>query len=500
MVGIASRKSVLGLEVESTEGTLVVPTGATSYIALQPDFDMSPSFRNLENAELKSSIGMGKPIRGDESPSVSLSHYLRHSGVEGTAPNIAPLLKALFGGQTTQSTQRTLDAASTTTVLKLTAGGSDYERGAGVLIKDGTNGYSIRAVHSVSSNDLTLGFKVATAPAAGVTLGKFCLFKPANEDHQTLSLSHYIGNGGAVQYLAGGRVSEGSFEFSAGQLINAKFKIDGIWYGNNSIEITSSTRYIDFEDQDGVQVAILPTGWYKDPHELAAAAALAMNEASARTITSAYDDADGKFDWTCTGTTFKLLWNTGANTANTAATKFGDTAAADRTGATSYTSTNAMTFAAPHTPSYDAADPLVAKFNELLIGDQTSYQSLKASKLTITITDEIKRIEDISAQTGVSGSVVMGRKVKMQATGLYEKYDTNKFKRYRSGDDTRVQYSFGSKTGGNWDAGKSGLIYLPTTTVSDFKLKDDGGLTAFDITTEGYVDSSGNGECYACFL
>jgi hypothetical protein len=500
MTGIASRKSVLGIEVESTEGTLVIPTGATSYVALQPDFDMTPQFKNLENAELKSSIGMGKPIRGDESPSVNLSHYLRHSGVEGTAPNIAPLLKTLFGGQTTQSTQRTTDSGSTTTAVVLTAGGSDYERGAAVLLKDGVNGYSILPVHSVASETLTLGFAAPGAPAAGVSCGKFCLFKPANEDHQTISVSHYAGNGGMAQYLAGGRVSEGSFEFAAGQLINSKFKIDGIWYGNNAILITSSNKYIDFEDQDGVQVATLPVGWYKDPHELAAAAATALNDASARTATCTYDDADGKFDWTMTGTTFKLLWNTGANTANAAAAKFGDTTAADRTGATTYTSTSAMTFAAPHTPSYDSADPLVAKANQFLIGDQSNYQSLKASKVTLTITDEIKRIEDISAATGVSGSVVMGRKVKVQASGLYEKYDVNKFKRYRSGDDTRAFYAFGSKTGGSWDAGKSGCFYLPTTTVSDFKVKDDGGLLGWDISLEGYVDGSGNGECYLNFL
>jgi len=81
MASIQTRSSVLALVTESTEGTPVVPTLATQFVALQDDFSMEPSFDTLENAELKASIGTAKPIQGAENPSASLSHYLRASGV-----------------------------------------------------------------------------------------------------------------------------------------------------------------------------------------------------------------------------------------------------------------------------------------------------------------------------------------------------------------------------------------------------------------------------------
>ena len=151
MTTINTRASVLGIKVESTEGTPAFPASTADYIAQQDDLTMEPSFEQLENAELKNSLGMAKSIVGAEAPTCSFSHYFRHSGTEGTAPKFAStILKAIIGSENIDADEETCDAGSTVSNIKLTANGDHHPRGTGLLIKDATNGYSIRPAHSLS--------------------------------------------------------------------------------------------------------------------------------------------------------------------------------------------------------------------------------------------------------------------------------------------------------------------------------------------------------------
>ena len=73
-------------------------------------------------------------------------------------------------------------------VAQTVAGGSDFRtRRKAVLIKDGTNGYNIRNVLSVATNDLTFAFSVPVAPASGVAVGKCVNYAPANSGHPSFS-------------------------------------------------------------------------------------------------------------------------------------------------------------------------------------------------------------------------------------------------------------------------------------------------------------------------
>jgi hypothetical protein len=112
--GEQNRNTVVAIVPEVTEGTPVAPSSASQYTAIQDDFEMSPNVATLENAELKSSIGKGKPILGIESPTASFSHYLRHSGVEGQAPDFKELLEAAFGSEVDASTEYATTSSSTT--------------------------------------------------------------------------------------------------------------------------------------------------------------------------------------------------------------------------------------------------------------------------------------------------------------------------------------------------------------------------------------------------
>lgn len=501
MTSISTKSSVLALVAETTEGTPVSPTGATEYTALQDDFSIAPQFDVLENAELRSSIGSAKPILGAENPTFDMSHYLRHSGVEGQEPDYKQMLYSGFGGKSVAGTEYDTATGSTTTVLKVGAGEADtFERGELVLIKDATNGYRIRALDAASSADLTLGFAVPTAPAAAVNLGKCVLYKPANEGHPTFTAWHYLGNGGAVQMIAGVRVVALGFEASAGELVNVSVGMEGIGYFFNPIETTSSKRYIDFTDDSGTYAAVVAADFWKDPHELAAAIQTAMNDLSSEDHVVVYQDADGKFKFTCPGSTvLTLKWNTGSNTANTIASKIGFSAAADSSaasGTVGYTG-SALSFASPYTPTLDSADPIAAKNHEVMIGDSDDYVCFDASEISVNVNNTRSVTGSICAESGRSGSRITGREVTVSVTSELQKYDADKFRRFREGSTTKFQYSFGLKSGGNWIPGYCGALYLPTLTITSFSIEDSDGIATLVMEGRGYVNSTGQGEVYA---
>lgn len=505
MASIQTRSSVLALIEESTEGTPVAPSAATDYVALQDDFSAEPSFDVLESAELKSSIGKAKSILGAENPTASFSHYLRASGVVAQAPNYGLLLKASLGAVATASTEYNTVASSTTSVIKVDTGeGATFQRGEALLIKDGTNGYRIRCIDSIATDDLTIGFEVPNAPGTGVNLGRAVLYYPANSSHPTLTLWHYVGNGGAVQMVSGCRVTSVGLEFPAGELINGSYDLEGLAFYFNPINIASTDAKLDFTDDDGTFAATVATGYYKDPHKLAEAIQTAMNTAnSGETHTVTYSDSTGKFNIKSTGTTLSLLWNTGTNAANTIGDKIGFSTAADDTGTaatTGYTSDNAQTYASPHTPSFDSADPLAAKDNEVMLGDAEDYVCFKASNVSFTIDTPKADILSVCSESGKQGSIVSERSVTISVTALLEKYDADKFAKFRSNANCKFQYSFGEKSGGNWVAGKCGAVYVPTATISSFSVVDEDGLAVLELELTAYVNSSGEGEAFVNFL
>jgi len=506
MASIQTRSSVLALVTESTEGTPVVPTLATQFVALQDDFSMEPSFDTLENAELKASIGTAKPIQGAENPSASLSHYLRASGVVATAPNFGPLLKACLGAEAVASTEYNTVASSTVSVIKVDTGeGATFQRGEPLLIKDGVNGYRIRCIDSISGDDLTIGFQLPTgmAPGTGVNLGRAVLYYPINTGHPTLSVWHYVGNGGALQVMAGARVTSASFDISAGELINGSYDLEGVSFYFDPINITSADRYLDFEDDNGVAAAVVAAKLYNNPHDLAAAIQTAMRAVSAATAVVTYQDADGKFKITTSGTLLELLWNTGANTANTIGDKIGFSVAADDTGSAACTGDmrdNAVSFAAPVSPTYDVADPLAAKDNEVMLGDTADYVCFKASSVSFNISTPKSDILSVCAASGKDGSIINSREVTVSITALLEQYDAGEWNKFKTNANVKFQYSFGEKSGGNWVAGKCGALYIPTAVITSFNVEDQDGLAALSLELSGYVNSNGEGEAFVGFV
>jgi hypothetical protein len=497
-----NRASSLAIVEETTAGTPVAPTSGTQFIALQEGFTLNPNFDTLDNAEIRSSIGLSKLIQGLERPEGSLDHYLRHSGVEGQAPNYSLLLESLIGTESANGTERLTAAASTVSLLKLAAGGGDFAKGKAVLVKDST--YAIRPVDSVSGNDLTLGFNLATAPGAGLGAGKCVNYTPANTGHPTLTTWLYRGGGGALEVLAGTQVTQANISVAAGQLVNSSYSFEGTKYYFDPINITAADTKLDFTDDDGTFVATVEAKLYTSPHELASALQAALNAtASTETYTVVYQDADGKFKITSTSTVLSLLWNTGANTANTIGDKIGFSTAADDTGnsgATGYTSDNAQSWAPSLTPSYDSADPQAAKNNEVLIGDADDLVCFCASTIDITVTNDVQDVECVCAESGVQEKVIRQRSVEINVVGILERHDADKFNKFVNNTDVKFLYNFGSKSGGNWVPGTCCSIYVPKSTISSHEAGDDNGLVTMNIKIRPYVPTDGSGEFYINFL
>jgi hypothetical protein len=497
-----TRASVLAFKEETTEGVLKLPTSGTDgFVAIIPDPEFSGERELLESEEQKNSIGSAKPILGLESPTAVFSHYIRASGTSGVAPSYAPVLKGVFGSQAVQATERLTTTGSTVSQVKLASGGSDYARGKAILLKNGA-GYVIRPVDTVSGNDLNLGFDLPVAPGAGIGCGKFVNFSPLTSGHPAISAHLYNGNSHSWEAVAGGKVTEMSFDANAGELIQGQFTMVGTRYYFNPIVITSTDTKLDFND-GSARVATIAEGVYT-PRELAVALTTAMNaQGSTDTFTVTYHDTGanaGKFTIETDGAALSLLWNTGANAANTVGDKLGFNTAADDSAALTYTSDNEQSWTAGYTPTYDNADPNVAIDNEVLLGDSNDITTACASTISFAFTNENTQVKCVSAPTGVDSNFFNKRSVTITMSVILEKHDTDLSYRFKTGADTKFLYNFGVKSGGNWSPGKIASLYLPSCVVSSFKTVSLEGVVGAEIVLTSFVDASANGEIYLNFL
>lgn len=506
----STRKTRVAIVEESTEGTLKAPSSANEYVAVQDGLTLTPSFETLENAEFKASIAASKTILGLEAPEGSLSHYCYHSGTEGVVPEIDLLMKGVMGASSVASTEYNTVASSTAgsataaAVVKVDTGeGATFEAGEALLIKDSTNGYSIRPIASISGDDLTLAFNLPGAPGTGVNLGKAVLYKPSDDAHPSLSIWDYRGNGAVVQAMAGARVSEMGFEASAGELINMNFSFAGSSFYWDPVEIASADRYIDWTDDGGTFAASITAKFYRDPHDLASALQTAMNDsASAETFTVTYSNTTGKYTIKGTGTVLSLLWNTGTNAANTIGDKIGFSTAANDTGTaatTGYTSDNAYTLTSPQTPALDGQDPIAAKAHDVYLGDYADNVCFHPQSVNITVSNEITDVPSICQESGIKEKVINSRTVSVEIQATLDPYEAEKFSRFRNNSETTFMYAGGIKVGGNWVAGKSFCAYIPKCTISAIEVTDADGVVAVSMTLSAYT-GSGEGEFYFNFV
>jgi len=486
-----TRASVFAIKEEITAGDYLPPASGTDFVPLRPGNEISFEPELLESDELLNDIGATKSQIGKEAVSGSHVAYLRHSGVEGQEPQLGIMYESVMGSKSIASTEYDTVSSSTTTLLKVNTGeGATFEVGEALLIKDASNGFSIRNIKSISGDDLTLNFALSSAPLAGVNLGKAILYKPEAQGHPTFSTTKYLGNGFAIEASAGNTATELSITAEANGFGEVNFAFEGTKYLYNAVTITSSNKFLDFTDDAGTFAASVPEQIYNTPIDLAAALQDAMNGVSTETYTVVYSSSTGKFTIaTSTSSALSLLWNTGTNAANTIGSKIGFSVAADDSAALTYTSDNAQSYAAPYTPSYDSADKIVIKGAELFIGNQGDNLCICAQSVSLTVTKEVEDVDCICEETGVLEKIPTSRVAEMQITAVLKQHDVALLDALLKNSGISAMLNAGPKVGGNWSAGKCFNTYLRNCTVSAFTTTGDSFLQV-DITLKGFVTTA----------
>lgn len=491
----ASRSAVTAFSRETTEGTLVDPI-ATDFTVVREGASISGAMNTVTSDELRNSIGASKAFATSQAPTGSIPKYFKPSGVEGQAPDYGILIESCLGGVDTNGTEYSTIAASTAgtasaaAVLKVTPGvEANFQVGQAVLVKDGINGYAVRNITALASGELTSSFNFGTAPGSGVGLGKAVLYYPSDVSQPTYSAHWYQSAqaaSGVHLAMAGCRTTSMNIEFVANELASASFEIGGLSFYQNPITIAAASRYIDFVDSAGTKSCQLSQKTYSSPIDLANEIATKMSAASVDTISCAWSNSTGKFTISSDGSTLSLLWNSGTNTANSAKTKLGFSNT-DDTGALTYTSDTAQSYAPPVTPSYDEQPPQVVRYNMLQIGSFSDYLCAGGSSLTVSIGTPKTDIPNWCAETGLDESVVLSREVTVSATLKFEKHNVQQFYNLINNAETQLSFVHGQRVAGNWVPGTIVSVFLPTVSLTASTIADQDGYLVVQIEGTAFV-------------
>jgi len=246
---LLTRKTVVGVMEEVTEGTYVAPTNA-DMIQIVSFPGINPERELLERDIIRDAIGQVKPFLGLKAGTVELQVELRGGGESGGTserPEAYKLYKSGLGNEHDSTAGGTTIAGSTDTVIKLGVGeGANFQRGAPVLI-DG----EFRAVASVSTDDLTLNSALDKgAPALGVTVAGGWSYYGADADHTPLSLTIYedAAVSGPQFRGIGCRISSMAFsDFTRGQIPKITFTCELMNFAKAIGAVPGGVTYDDTE-------------------------------------------------------------------------------------------------------------------------------------------------------------------------------------------------------------------------------------------------------------
>ena len=484
------RATVFAVKEEATEGVYAPPSAGSDFIPLRPGNTLNFEPELLESDELLNDIGASKSSIGKEAVSGSHSAYLKHSGVEGQAPEASIFYESLFGSKIVTATETFVTAGSTVSSL-FVDDSSTLVQGQAILIKDAANGYSIRNVKEITiGDDVILNFNLPAVPANATNLGKAVTYSPVAQGHPSFSTSKYLGNGHAIEVAAGNQSSEMSITADANGFGEVEFSYSGTKYYFNPVIITSSNKWIDITDDNGTIAVSIPEKIYKSAIELSSALEAAINAASLEDFTVVYSNVTGK--WTIASSTsavVSLLWNSGVHVATSIGETIGFDVSANDTGAITYTSDDAQLLTAAYTPSYDSAENIIIKGAQLFIGGQSDNICICAQSVSITVSKELEDEDCICEETGVSSKIPTSRSVEMSVTATLNKYDAALLDALIQNKSVSAMFNAGPKAGGNFIPGKCFNFYMQTATVSAYTTTGDSFIQA-EFTLKGYVTTS----------
>jgi len=496
-----TRSSIIGFKEETTEGTLIELAAGSEFTKINSGFSINSSVDSVDSDELVDGIGASESFTTKETPSASVSKDLKHSGVEGQAPDYAVMIKSAMGSQTDNAVEHntvvgsTAGTSSAAGIVKVDAGeGTSYPEGRAILIKDGTNGYAVRNVKSVSSDDLTINYNLGSAPGVGVNLGKAIHWSPSPDGHPTYSTHHYQSSASTSslhQAIAGCRTTSFSMNFPANELATIDFEVEGIKSFRNGITVSVSNNKIEFVDVSAGSelTATLSNKTYQSPKELAAEVGTKMTAASTNgdTITCTFDSMTGKYTISTSGAFLEINWATGLS-GNAADTILGFSA--DVSLSTSYTGT-ASTYNTSLTPAYDSSSSFVVKNQELMIGSFDRSDCRPANSFSLSVSTPKTDVDNFCSESGVSESVVLQREVTASATLVFQKHEIDAFNDLINNNTTSLMFNGGKKdASGNWVVGTVVNVWMPAAKITANTIADNDGFLVVEIEVKGFVASS----------
>ena len=518
---IAQRRSVAALVLKNFEGMLEKPTKGEQFLAIQPDFALNPNFTTTENVELKDDIMSGKNIVTGEAPTGTMSHYLVGSGTAGKAPEYGAFLQASFGGYRSLSAEQTLVAGSTVGVLKLsTAGAAMFKKGDAALIKDTVNGWSVRPVQSVSGTDVTLGFNLEKAPGTGVKVGRFLTYFPISDNLPVFDIWHYIGGGeSGVENVQDCRVTSISMAANAKDLINASFSFEGTAYRFNENYTENFTlfsynnKFYIRKTANGEPITVtLEAKSYADGDALAAEIqAKTRTQASISSFTAVFAAKKFTFDATAA---FLPDFSLGSeapegNMALGDILGFSKESQAGKTpDATAKTSVNDAKMYRNYghglTEVYDDTDPIIARGQQVFIGDATDNICIDSSSVTIAVNTPKALITSICEESGNYRSLINSRSATISVSAHLEDDDRRFFDRFQKGTTTNFAFVAGKKTSEKgklqWKPGETFVFYGSPASITNWAITGSNDVYMLDLELTCYSSGDGKGSIFLSFV
>lgn len=233
MNDVILKKAKVALEPEVSEGTLVLPSAAGSFIAITEDSVndlIKPSKEMLERANITANIDSDVSRSGMKSVSGSIKAEFK-AGVNAALPELGLLVQSALGGSSASTGDLAVSGTPTSTNLPMTST-TGLAVGDIVAVKSAAG----EVIHVspisalVTNTSITLLVAYSTAFANTVLVSKMQDYKAANSGHPSFSLTKYMED--AVRTTAAGcKVSKMAIsDWKTGAIPMFAFDYEGMAY------------------------------------------------------------------------------------------------------------------------------------------------------------------------------------------------------------------------------------------------------------------------------
>jgi len=268
MADVINANTTVAVEKEVTEGTLVLPSGAASFVSPLEDGVNEITIQTkevLERGNTNTSLDKDVSRSGIRIPNGTIGFELK-SGDAEAAPEYSEFIESALGGTEAASADVATTTSHTTDTINM-ADTSAFAVNEIVAVKEaGGEIIHVSPVESIVTNtSITLLVAYGSSFADTVTVKKLIDYRTADSGHPSLSITKYNTNSDATsaatrETAAGCKINSMSIEnWTTGQQPTITFAYEGMEY-TNTVAVSSYTGTYD----DALPVVALNACIYKD--------------------------------------------------------------------------------------------------------------------------------------------------------------------------------------------------------------------------------------------